>query len=64
MLDNFEWTNGYAEKFGLHYVDFEDPDRPRKTKQSAKWFRNLIKDNGWPYSFPPSNISAEKVGEC
>lgn len=47
LLDNFEWRQGYSEKFGLHYVDFDDPDRPRETKDSAKWFKKLINTNGW-----------------
>ena len=47
LMDNFEWASGYAEKFGIHYVDFDDPDRPRKVKQSALYIGQLIKDNGF-----------------
>lgn len=47
LLDNFEWAQGYTEKFGLHQVDFNDPDRPRVAKESAKWFKELIQTNGW-----------------
>ena len=47
LLDNFEWGSGYSEKFGLHYVDFNDPDRPRSVKESARYFSQLIRDNGF-----------------
>lgn len=47
LLDNFEWAEGYTEKFGIHQVDFNDPARPRKAKKSAGWFKELIRTNGW-----------------
>ena len=47
LLDNFEWAAGYTEKFGLHYVDFSDPDRPRTPKESAGYLARLIIDNGF-----------------
>ena len=47
LVDNFEWARGYSEKFGLHWVDFDDPDRPRVPKASARWYTSLIKDNGF-----------------
>ena len=63
LLDNFEWARGYSEKFGLHYVDFNDPNRPRKVKRSATWFRDLIRDNGFPKtkSLPPVKDSSATV---
>ncbi|XP_054261940.1 myrosinase 1 [Macrosteles quadrilineatus] len=42
ILDNFEWLAGYTERFGLCYVDFDDPKRPRKKKQSAEYFKKMI----------------------
>lgn len=48
LLDNFEWGQGYIEKFGLHYVDFSNPARPRVAKESARFFKQLIVDNGFP----------------
>ncbi len=46
-MDNFEWASGYDEKFGLHQVDFNDPDRPRTPKQSARDFARIIELNGF-----------------
>ena len=40
-MDNFEWNVAFEEKFGLHYVDFDDPDKPRIPKASAKWYKQV-----------------------
>jgi len=48
ILDNFEWLAGYSERFGLVYVDFDNPDRPRKKKQSAEYFKKLVKTRKIP----------------
>lgn len=47
LMDNFEWARGYSERFGLHYVDFNDPQRPRTPKKSAVFYSKLISDNGF-----------------
>ena len=36
-----------SEKFGLHAVDFADPDRPRTPKESAKYISDLARQNGF-----------------
>ena len=46
LMDNFEWSLGYSERFGLYHVDFNDPERPRKAKESAKFYKEVIKNNG------------------
>lgn len=44
LMDNFEWRSGYTNKFGLLKVNFDDPDRPRMKKLSAKFFRDLLQN--------------------
>lgn len=41
LMDNFEWNVAYSEKFGLHYVNFSDPNRPRVPKASARWYKQV-----------------------
>jgi beta-glucosidase len=44
LTDNFEWHSGYDERFGLVYVDYETQER--MIKDSGRWYRNVIKNNG------------------
>ncbi|MFL6140301.1 MAG: GH1 family beta-glucosidase [Labedaea sp.] len=41
LLDNFEWSYGYAKRFGLIRVDYDTLERT--PKHSALWYRNLIR---------------------
>jgi beta-glucosidase len=43
LLDNFEWTDGYSKRFGLHYVDYST--QKRIPKLSAEWYRTVIAKN-------------------
>ncbi|MEZ5822030.1 MAG: GH1 family beta-glucosidase [Bradyrhizobium sp.] len=42
LLDNFEWTAGYSQRFGIVYVDYST--LKRVPKASARWYANLIAD--------------------
>ena len=44
FLDNFEWSEGYHERFGIIYVDY--PTLRRIPKDSAAWYKQLIESNG------------------
>ena len=41
LLDNFEWAEGYARRFGLVHVDFET--LARTPKASYGWYRDLLR---------------------
>jgi beta-glucosidase len=44
LMDNFEWALGYEKRFGIVHVDFDT--QKRTIKESAKWYSNVIKNNG------------------
>jgi len=44
LLDNFEWSEGYAKRFGIVYVDYETLERI--PKESARWYARVIARGG------------------
>ena len=47
LMDNFEWSMGYTEKFGLYRVNMSDSMRERTPKKSAIFYRRLVQENGF-----------------
>lgn len=41
LLDNFEWSHGYAKRFGIVHVDFDTQER--RPKRSALWYSRLLR---------------------
>jgi beta-glucosidase len=43
LMDNFEWSDGYEQRFGIYHVDFET--KRRTPKLSASFYRETIARN-------------------
>jgi beta-glucosidase len=46
LLDNFEWAEGYSQRFGLVWVDFDTGERT--IKESARWYARVARENAVP----------------
>lgn len=44
LMDNFEWAEGFRQRFGLVYVDYAT--QTRTPKDSAQWYARVIATNG------------------
>jgi beta-glucosidase len=44
LLDNFEWAEGFRQRFGIIHVDYET--QVRTPRRSAGWYRAVMERNG------------------
>jgi beta-glucosidase len=45
LMDNFEWSEGYSQRFGMVYTDYANGQK-RMPKDSAAWYAKVAKRNG------------------
>ena len=43
LIDNFEWAEGFSQRFGLAYVDFKT--QRRMIKESGRWYAQVAAEN-------------------
>lgn len=58
LFDNFEWAEGYHQRFGLIHVDFVT--QQRTLKQSAHYYRKVIQTQGASLWAAPSRNRTEE----
>ncbi|XP_028028072.1 myrosinase 1-like [Bombyx mandarina] len=54
LMDNFEWLEGYTERFGLYEVDFSDPARPRTPRKSAFVYKEILRSRVIDHDYEPN----------
>jgi beta-glucosidase len=59
ILDNFEWSAGYRERFGLVHVDYDT--MKRTPKDSYYWYRRVVASNGAHIDDPHPSAEATPV---
>jgi beta-glucosidase len=53
LMDNYEWDDGYSQRFGITYVEYcgetnnHTCDQKRTPKMTASWFTELLKDRAF-----------------
>nr|XP_021191415.2 myrosinase 1 isoform X1 [Helicoverpa armigera] len=57
LMDNYEWMQGYTERFGLYHVDFSDPMRTRTPRKSAFVYKHIVKHRYVDSEYQPESMT-------
>ncbi|OWR46180.1 seminal fluid protein CSSFP001 [Danaus plexippus plexippus] len=63
LMDNFEWMEGYSERFGLYEVDYESPERTRTPRKSAYVYKEMLRTRTLDYHYEPDMSLGMNVDE-
>lgn len=63
-MDNFEWSRGYTERFGLHWVNFESENKERILKASGFFYFQLVRHNGFPTKSEVDHWEEQALDQC
>ncbi|KAG7297502.1 hypothetical protein JYU34_019513 [Plutella xylostella] len=56
LMDNFEWTAGLSERFGLYEVDFDAAEKTRTPRKSAFVYKEIIASRIVDEAFEPKSM--------
>jgi len=59
IMDNFEWAEGYKERFGMTHIDYTT--QKRTLKDSAIWYKSVIASNGRSLAVDQARTSLRPV---
>ncbi|KAI5641017.1 glycosyl hydrolase family 1 domain-containing protein [Phthorimaea operculella] len=58
LMDSIQWTAGATERYGLYEVDFDSPEKTRRPRLSALYYRKIIDtENIKKFTQPPKKIN-------
>ncbi|XP_028030232.1 myrosinase 1-like [Bombyx mandarina] len=55
LMDNFEWMNGYTQRFGFYEVDYDSPERTRTPRKSAFVFKEIVRSRTLDFDYEPES---------
>jgi beta-glucosidase len=59
LMDNFEWADGYRQRFGLIHIDYKT--LRRTPKSSARWYADVIRTNGREINPPEAPAAPPQI---
>ena len=62
LLDNYEWSAAFSERYGLAYVDPTTLDRT--LKKSAYWYQQVIAQRGFDLPEGGFGVAAAAAGDA